>query len=59
MPRHGAHERRGGARRGRASPRDYGDGGRVAAASIDGGKAQRALVTLMDVSRGIGEKKIS
>ena len=34
--------------------RDYRDGARLAAESIDGGKAQRALVTLMDVSRGIG-----
>ena len=34
--------------------RDYRDGARMAAESIDGGKAQRALVTLMDVSRGIG-----
>jgi anthranilate phosphoribosyltransferase len=34
--------------------RDFLDGARLAAESIDGGKAQRALVTLMDVSRGIG-----
>jgi anthranilate phosphoribosyltransferase len=34
--------------------RDFLDGARMAAASIDGGHAQRALVTLMDVSRGIG-----
>jgi anthranilate phosphoribosyltransferase len=34
--------------------RDYVEGARMAVASIDGGKAQRALVTLMDVSRGIG-----
>ncbi len=34
--------------------RDYAEGVRLAAESIDGGKAQRALVTLMDVSRGIG-----
>jgi anthranilate phosphoribosyltransferase len=34
--------------------RDYREGARMAAESIDGGKAQRALVMLMDVSRGIG-----
>ena len=34
--------------------RDFLDGARMAAASIDGGNAQRALVMLMDVSRGIG-----
>ena len=34
--------------------RDFLDGARLAAESIDGGQAQRALVTLMDVSRGIG-----
>jgi anthranilate phosphoribosyltransferase len=34
--------------------RDFLDGARLAAESIDGGKAQHALVTLMDVSRGIG-----
>ncbi len=34
--------------------RDYVDGVRIAAESIDGGRAQCALVTLMDVSRGIG-----
>jgi anthranilate phosphoribosyltransferase len=33
--------------------RDYVEGARLAAAAIDGGSAQRALVTLMDVSRGI------
>jgi anthranilate phosphoribosyltransferase len=34
--------------------RDYVDGAGRAAASIDSGAAQRALVALMDVSRGIG-----
>ncbi|MBK9063248.1 MAG: anthranilate phosphoribosyltransferase [Acidobacteria bacterium] len=34
--------------------RDYVEGASMAAAAIDSGAAQRALVTLMDVSRGIG-----
>jgi anthranilate phosphoribosyltransferase len=34
--------------------KDYEDGVRMAAASIDEGRAVKALLTLMDVSRGIG-----